>query len=60
MPADVRPAITVMKQYREIMWLRQQLQKQGLCGKDATARQVVDAIRAAVPIDLFTEIPPAH
>lgn len=60
MPADLRPAIAVMKQYRELMWLRQQLTKQGLCSKDATSRQVIDAIRAAVPQELFTELPPVR
>lgn len=56
---DPRPAVVVMKQYREIMYLKSQLQKQGLVGKDASAQQVVEALRAAVPAHLFTDEAPA-
>lgn len=56
---DARPAIVVMKQYREVMYLRSQLIKQGLVGKDATAAQVVEALRAAVPAHLFTDDSPS-
>lgn len=55
MSDDKRPAIVVMKQYRELMYLRGQLQKQGLVGPDATAAQVVEALRSAVPSHIFTE-----
>jgi len=53
--ADPRPAIVVMKQYREVMYLKSQLVKQGLVSKDANAAQVVEALRAAVPPHLFTD-----
>jgi len=55
---DKRPAVIVMKQYRELMYLRSQLIKQGLVSKDANAAQVVEALRSAVPAHLFTDTPP--
>lgn len=54
---DNRPAAVVMKQWRELTYLRSQLVKQGLCGADATPRQVIDAVRAAIPADLMAELP---
>jgi hypothetical protein len=48
-----------MKQFREMQWLKQQLVRMGQCDERATPRQVIAAVRAAIPADLMDDIPPA-
>ena len=59
MSDDLRPAVVVMKQFRELQYLKQQLVKTGQVSKDANAAQVIEALRASCPAHLFTEQPAA-
>lgn len=54
-PRDQRPTAVVLKQYRELVYLRQQLAKEGLVAKDAPFSQVLEAVRSAVPPDLVDD-----
>ena len=59
MSTDNRPAVVVMKQFKELQYLKQQLVKTGQVSTDANAAQVIEALRAACPAHLFTEKPSA-
>lgn len=53
MPEDARPAVVLLKQWREFSYVRQQLVKQGLVAKDATPVEAIEAIRRLLPMTMF-------
>lgn len=56
---DNRPAVVVMRQWREFTIIRNQLAREGVVSGDATADEVLAALRAALPPTLFDDLPPA-
>ena len=55
MPDDRRPAVVLLKQWREFSYVRQQLVKQGLVAADATPVETLEAIRRLLPMTMFGE-----
>jgi len=61
MAEDTRSALTVLRQFEVLEKWRRQLIKAGLVGEDATPAEVIDAMRRAIPPDLFGDVrPPTH
>lgn len=50
---DNRSALIVLRQFEKVMSIKRDMVRMGLVGEDATAREVVDTMRAQVPPDLF-------
>lgn len=54
-PEDKRNAAQLLRQWDRLDSVKKQLVKAGLATGDATPAQILDAIRKAIPQELFAE-----
>lgn len=61
MEEDTRSALTVVRQFEVVEKWRRTLSRAGLVDDDATPAEVIEAMRRAIPPDLFGDVrPPSH
>lgn len=59
--SDARSAMTVLRQWEKLEQIRRCLVKRGLVDEDASAEEVIEVMRKAVPPTLFGDVrPPVH
>lgn len=57
---DLRTNLMVLRQFEKVEQIKRRMIKAGLLRPDATPAEVVEAMRAAVPPDLFGQATLAH